>query len=157
MTEEANNVYPYGERRLTNRLTRYWQDTRGIRTMPEENDLDPDILGEDWPYCFLLQSRDIANVQDYNFTYLGERIVQIYFDTGVDQFNEFVVGPNANCLSKIFERVIASQAPVYDEGEFLTKHGRRVLYRQCALPLGNEDVGVEAIFGGMSCKIIENE
>lgn len=140
--------------RLTNRLLSYWNEVRGIRTMPEENDIDPDMLGTDWNYCFLLQSRDVANVKDYNFTYLGERIIRAYFDTNIDQFNQFLVGPNAHCLSGVFERVIRSGAPVYDEGEFKTVQGRTVLYRQCALPLGNPDKGVEAVFGGMNYKVI---
>lgn len=141
--------------RLTNRLYQYWHDCRGINAMPEENDIDPDELGTDWEYCFLLQARDVANIKDYNFTFLGERIVRAYFDTNIDQFNAFLVGPNANCLSDIFSKVINSGAPVYDEGEFQTLHGRTVLFRQCALPLGNPDKGVEAVFGGMNYKIVE--
>lgn len=133
----------------------YWNDRRGVRGMPEENDFDPDDLGADWDFCFLLQSRDVANTVDYNFTYLGAQIVRAYFDVALDEFNQILVGPNANRLSDVFKRVIATQAPVYDEGEFTNLHARRVMYRQCALPLGNPDKGVEAIFGGMNYKIVE--
>ena len=147
--------YPYDERRLTLRLLRYWHELRGIRAMPEENDIDPDEIGEDWGFCFLLQSRDIANIQDYNFTYLGDHIRRAYFDGAIDVHNEFLVGPNAYRLGNHFSRVIETAAPVIDEGEFITLHGRRVLYRQALLPLGNENKGVEAIFGGMNYKIAE--
>jgi hypothetical protein len=66
-----------------------------------------------------------------------------------------MVGPNAFRLSKHFVRVLESRAPVLDEGEFDTVQGRRVLYRQVLLPLGDEDKPVEAIFGGMNYKIVE--
>ncbi len=147
--------YHHDERRLTSRLVRYWKDICGIRPMPEENDIDPDALGGDWERCFLVQSRDIANIEDYNFTYLGEQILGAYFDKQIDEHNQFLVGPNAYRLSTHFARVLETGAPVFDEGEFTTLHGRKVLYRQVLLPLGNENIGVDAIFGGMNYKIIE--
>lgn len=150
-----SNTYPYGERRLTLRLLRYWQELRGIRTMVAEAEIDPDILGGDWGFCFLLQSRDVANIQDYNFTYLGENIMGAYFDREIDEHNQFLIGPNAYRLGSHFTRVLQTRAPVLDEGEFLTLHGRRVLFRQVLLPLGHDDKGVEAIFGGMNYKICE--
>ncbi len=126
-----------------------------MRAMPIENDIDPEELGEDWDFCFLLQSRDVANVQDYNFTYLGSKIMKAYFDKAIDAHNQFMVGPNAFRLSKHFGKVLETSAPVLDEGEFETLHGHRVLYRQVLLPLGAPDKPVEAIFGGMNYKIVE--
>jgi hypothetical protein len=155
MSETAtSDHYPYGERRLTRRLMRYWQDQRFMRPMPEENEIDPDTLGGDWDYCFLVQARDVANTQDYNFTYLGEKIAQAYNDTEADEFSEFLAGPNAKALASHLEKVIKSHAPVLDEGEFRTIKGHRVLFRQCLLPLGNDEGEVQAIFGGMNYKMV---
>jgi hypothetical protein len=148
-------TYPYGERRLSLRLMRYWSEKSGLRPMAVENDIDPEELGEDWGYCFLLQARDVANIQDYNFTYLGENIMKAYFDTSLDAHNQFMVGPNAFRLSAHFTKVLETKAPVLDEGEFATVQGRRVLYRQVLLPLGQTDGVVEAIFGGMNYKIVD--
>lgn len=150
-----SDTYPYGERRLSLRLLRYWTEKRGKRALPVENDIDPEELGFDWDYCFLLQARDVANIEDYNFTYLGNKILRAYFDQTIDEHNEFMVGPNAFRLSSHFTRVLESRAPVLDEGEFETLHGRRVLYRQVLLPLGLEGKPVEAIFGGMNYKVVE--
>ncbi len=155
MNLEKSDTYPYGERRLSLRLLRYWQEKCGSRPMPIENDIDPEQLGEDWEYCFLLQSRDVANIQDYNFTYLGQKIMNAYFDKAIDEHNQFMVGPNAFRLSNHFSRVLETCGPVLDEGEFQTIHGHRVLYRQVLLPLGVEGKGIEAIFGGMNYKIID--
>lgn len=148
-------TYPYGERRLNLRLLRYWQEKRKTNRMPRESDIDPEILGADWEFCFVLQARDIANTSDYNFLYLGDKILKAYFDDDVDQHNEFSAGPNAFQLSKHFAKVVESKSPVLDEGQFQTLHGRKVLYRQVLLPLGTPHGKVEAIFGGMNYKIVE--
>jgi hypothetical protein len=155
MSPTPRTTYPYGERRLGLRLLRYWQEKRGLRVLPLENDIDPEELGADWDFCFLLQSRDVANIEDYNFTYLGNKIMKAYFDKRIDEHNQFMVGPNAFRLSKHFMQVLETKQPVLDEGEFVTVQGRRVLYRQVLLPLGSLDKGIEAIFGGMNYKILE--
>jgi len=150
----TTDTYPYGERRLTRRLMRYWQDQRFMRPMPEESDIDPDVLGEDWLYCFMVQARDVGNTQDYNFVYLGDKISEAYCDAESDAFSQFMVGPNAKALAVHMQRVVDSQAPVLDEGEFTTMKGRRVLYRQCLLPLGTDEGEVKAVFGGMNYKVV---
>jgi hypothetical protein len=146
--------YPYGERRLSLRLLRYWDEKRGARAMPIESDIDPDVLGDDWEYCFLLQARDVATIADYNFTYLGDKILRAYFDTSIDAHNPHMIGPNAFRLSRYFNRVIETQAPVMDEGAFETLQGRQILYRQVLLPLGAVDKDIDAIFGGMNYKLM---
>lgn len=154
MSEDIN-IYPYGERRLSLRLLRYWNEKRGSREMPVENDIDPEELGEDWGYCFLLQSRDVANIQDYNFTYLGSKIMRAYFDKSLDEHNQFMVGPNAYKLSSQFVKVIDAHAPALLAGEFSTIQGQKVLYRQILLPLGGSSNSVEAVFGGMNYKFAD--
>jgi hypothetical protein len=147
--------YPYNERRLSLRLLRYWHELRATRPMPEESDIDPEMLGADWDFCFLLQARDVANIADYNFTYLGAKIMRAYFDRSIDEHNQFMVGPNAYRLSSHFSRVLETSAPVLDEGQFETLQGRIVLYRQVLLPIGRAGLGVESIFGGMNYKILD--
>ena len=140
---------------LTQRLLDYWQKKRGDRPMPEENDIDPDELATDWDCCFLLQSRDVFNIKDYNFTYLGAGISQAYFDNLFDEHNEFLVGPNAYHLSNYFDKVLKQKAPLMDDGEFCTLQGRCIRYRQILLPLGDAQGNVAAIFGGMSHKLLD--
>jgi hypothetical protein len=149
------NYQSFEERRLTQRLYRYWQEKSAGRPFPCENDIDPDELGEDWENCFLVQVRDIVNVQDYNYTYLGPKIMEAYRGHLKDEHNEFMVGPNAHSVSKSFGRVLASRAPVMEEGELTTLSGHKIKYRQCMLPIGTEDGVVEAVFGGLTFKYFE--
>lgn len=150
MNQPSPNLQLEQERRLIGRLLTYWHDLRGIRAMPLENDIDPEALGDDWGYCFLLQARDVANIQDYNFTYLGEKIIEAYGDRALDAHNQQMIGPNAFALSARFAQVLQSAAPLINEGEMANLQGQILSYRQILLPLGDEVHGVQAIFGGMS-------
>lgn len=140
------------ERRITERVFRYWSDLCGRRAMPEESDIDPDKLGKDWPHCFLLQTRDIDHIEQFNFTYLGEAIARRYHESGIDPDNLYLIGPNAFYLAPIFRKIVATRKPIIDHNHFDTADNRRVFYRQCLLPLG-QGKKVEAIFGAMLFKV----
>jgi len=140
------------ERRITQRVLDYWQAISRGRLMPEESDIDPDVLGEDWPHCFLLQTRDIEHIDQFNFTYLGEAISQTYATAGIDPENLHLVGPNAFYLAPLFKKVAETAKPVIDHNHFFTTDGKKIFYRQCLLPIGSKK-RVEAIFGAMLFKV----
>ncbi len=140
------------ERRITQRVYNYWERLAGNRQMPEESDLDPDLLGDDWPHCFLLQTRDIEHIEQFNFTYLGEGILRAYTDAGIDPNNLYLVGPNAFYLAPHFKQVMDSRAPIVESSHFYALDGTKILYRQCLLPIGSNPEKVESIFGAMLFK-----
>lgn len=149
MQDEAGEGNLQVERRITQRVFHYWESLCRGRAMPEESDIDPDQLGEDWPYCFLLQTRDIEHIDQFNFTYLGEGILKAYKKAGLDPDNLFMVGPNAFALAPHFQYVAKTAKPFIDHNSFIANNGMRVLYRQCLLPVGSRAGKVEAIFGAM--------
>lgn len=138
------------ERRLTLRLLNYWEDIKGDKFLPHENDIDPDQLSDLWEYCFVIQVRDLDK-SDYNYTYLGTAIREAY-TAGIDNEDPDIASPNANKLTLKYQHVITTVQPVLEEGEFNNMRGQIIKYRQCLLPLGT-DRTVEAIFGGMRFKI----
>ncbi len=139
------------ERRLTARLLVYWNDLGRGALMPKEDDIDPNILGDLWPKCFLIQTFDIKHRQDMNFTYLGQEIIDAYQDGMMSEGQHVLISPQASKLVPSFRQVIEAVTPIVAEGEFLAQSGRMVRYRQCMMPLG-EGNEVQAIFGGMSFK-----
>jgi hypothetical protein len=142
------------ERRVTLRLLAYWEKLRGAREMPEENDINPDDILDLWDYSFMLHVSDLQKT-DYNYVYLGPAIIEAY-QGGLqgDEAAQHVVSLNARLLAPACQQVVATRRPVLDEGEFRNAMQKRVLYRQCLLPLGRDDT-VEAIFGGMRFKVAE--
>lgn len=121
------------------------------REMPVENDIDPDALRDIWDHCFLIQVRDLAQ-EDYNYTYLGDAIRESY-RTGLSEADDApIASPNAARLNEAYLHVIATRAPLIEEGEFTNYAGHLIKYRQCLLPLG-ENRHVLAILGGMRFKL----
>lgn len=135
------------ERRTSLILLQYWNELRGDRPFPHEDEIDPDRLAEVWGHCFLLQIRDIEEVKDYNYTYLGPKIVQAYND-GVLVPNGTMITPNANDLAALYNEVIETQDPLMDENEYTNPAGDLIKFRQSMMPLGTPDGKVLAIMGG---------
>lgn len=140
------------ERRITKRVYDYWCGLCRGRDMPEESDIDPDVLGEDWPYCYLLQTRDIDHIEQFNFTYLGEGISNAYHRAGIDPGNLELIGPNAFYLAHRFKQVVKTREPIIESNHLFAYDGTKIFYRQCLLPVGTHHK-VEAIFGAVQFKI----
>lgn len=134
-------------------LVSYWEKLKAGRTLPSEDDLDPDTLGAMWYDCFLMQFRDIDNVVDYNYSYLGEGIIGLYSEGGINVSLPGVVTLDALNLEKQFSDVRASQDPLMYEGERALPCGRRFAYRQCLLPLSYDGESVHSILGRLQYQL----
>ena len=134
------------ERRFNLRLYEYWLEVRGEKPYPREDDIDPDALKDYWDQCFLIQTRDIDQGGNYNYTYLGKAISEAYRLGVLDLRTGAIVAPTASHTEEKFERVRASGQPILEEGEFNNSRGKRIKYRQCLLPLGENAAHIESIF-----------
>lgn len=146
-------VYPLQahERRITLRLLAYWEKIRGSKPMPREQDIDPDDIQDLWDNCLLIHTKDLGQA-DYNFTYIGSKIIEAYTGNIAESDHSQLVSVNAGKLAACYRQVVESRKPLTDEGEFINLHGDLIKYRQCLLPLGEGDT-VSAIFGGMRYKV----
>jgi hypothetical protein len=144
------------ERRITRRVIDYWQQIAAQQAMPEESLIDCDMLGNDWRHCFLLQTRDMRKIEQFNFTYLGEGIPDAYKAAGVEEDNFCLIGPKAFYLVSHFLYVADNAKPLIEENHFHAANGSKILYRQCMLPIGSKAKGVEGIFGAMLFKVDHN-
>ena len=143
---------PAIERRLTLRLLAYWERIRGDRAMPNENDINPEgDISDMWDDCFLIHTQDIDK-EGYNFIFVGNNLKMVLtggmFDDPADMWKSL----NVRHLAPDLKKVLETQKPVIHEGELVNDAGQLVKYRQCLLPVG-ENNKVLAIFGGMRCKI----
>lgn len=142
------------ERRLTLQLLAYWERLRGSRAMPRESDINPDELSELWDDCFLIHESNLKQ-DDYNFVYLGENI---RLAIGGKDHTSMEAAHNLNIKRLLpgISKVLNNVAPVIEEGELVNDLNQLIKYRQCMLPLGEDNV-VMAVFGGMRCKVYPHE
>ncbi len=140
------------ERRISLQLMSYWDDIRGLRRMPAEDDIDPDhdALQDIWHQCFIVQVRDFVN-KDFNYTYLGPGIIDAYREELVEQEAADIVSLHASKLMHVYQQIMRDKRPLIHCGEFTDSNGNLVKFRQCLLPLGHEKV--EVIFGHMTYQL----
>lgn len=146
---------PEDERRSNEYLVEYWTDLRGERRFPDEDQIDPDALEGLWEKCFLIQIRDIEQVVDYNFTYLGPGLIHAYDEEELPGPIEGMVSTEASHLARQFQQVIATRDMLRVYGEHRVSPELSLRFRQCLLPFGKTDEKVEAILGRSSFRYYE--
>ncbi len=95
--------------------------------------------------------------EDYAYKYIGKRITQAYGSDLTGSKIGSLVAPEAGHIAEQYEHVLAWKRPVNDEGEIHISKNHIIKYRQILLPLGDNGISINAILGGMSYKIFENE
>lgn len=143
---------PSHSARLTEQLLSYWENLRGSRPFPNEEEVNPDALTEIWNSCFLVQVRD---AEVFSYSYLGDALIEAYGDdwTG-KEISEALVYPHPLPLFHAFRTAARTAKAVSDENEFTNANGLTVKYRSCVVPLGaNHGDQVRYLLGGMKWKI----
>jgi len=134
-------------------LQNYWDELKGNRKFPSENEINPDDLADIWSACFLISIDDVTRRLGYRYSYLGESLIEAYGDdiSNPEITMRLVSSSGAPMIHK-FDEVLATQAPVIDESEFVNLKRLNIRYRTCLLPLGigNE---VTHIIGCMRWKV----
>ena len=146
---------PSIERRRGAQLYEHWEKLREERPFPLEEELDPDELGEVWDDCFLIQLRDIEQVQHYNYTYLGSNILHAYESGQLQAYVPGLASVNALHLATEFKNVMEKGTPYFFEDEHRINPQQVVKFRQWLLPLGNHEGRIASILGEMRFRIYE--
>ncbi len=148
---EGERVY---NRRVTDQLLYYWLMKKGKRPYPPEAEIRPDDLPEAWRYCFLIQRLDVEKGGVYNYSYLGDAIKQSYKIGVLEEGLMPMVSPKASLLHAKFVDVLRTGKPLIEAGEGMNLN-KMVAYRQCFLPLGEENAPPDFIIGCVNYKIVK--
>lgn len=130
-------------------LINYWLMLKGERDYPMEAELEPEVLHEIWPHCFLVNVKPGGLFQ---YAFLGDALVEAYgSDVTGQAVSDRLIDPHHAAMAKKFAETVESGAPVVDENEFVNEHGQTIKYRNCLLPLGYKG-NVDFIIGAMRWK-----
>lgn len=128
------------EKRLTTRLTGYWDMLRKEQLIPEFSLLNRSQIDDVWPYCMILQlepGTDNAN-RHFRIADMGPSLIALY--------NENLTGKRISPKQKQFKaaslirksgQILDNPAPLIDEGKFINDKNAIVKYRSCVVPFGN--------------------
>jgi hypothetical protein len=138
------------ERRIAAQLIAYWNDLRGTRPFPSAQQIDPNALATIWDHCFIITTTDDA----HQYQHLGSAIRAAYCGDSMDCERHAMIGADTALLAPSLSLVHEHQSPIEEDGEFQSLDGKTVQFRQCLLPLSGKDGTIDAIFGGMSLRVV---
>jgi len=131
------------ERRLVGRLLSYWHKLCDGRPYPCLKDLDPEQIGTDWRWSFILAT---GSYRDFpNFVYLGPDIAKYsgIFLAGQDNFTSTLLDVATHKLDRVFRE----GCPLLMEDVVTLYDGRRLMYRTVLLPLSDDGETINYVLG----------
>lgn len=148
------------ERRMQVRAYNHWASLLDGRSYPSVHTLDPDNLPDFGPYSVLLDFT--TGVDNPAIPFLGEQLAEEC--TGTDEkrgtIRELNDVPSRSLLSRItdhYMQILANQAPIGFEAEFVNQTGRTVLYRGILLPFSSADDKIDFIYGVINWKELADQ
>jgi len=139
------------ERRMQVRAYNHWASLLGERMFPAIDDLDPANLDDFGPYSVLLDFT--AGFENPAVQFLGEKLAQECGSHGTIAHLSDV--PPRSLLSRItdhYMQILANQAPIGFEAEFVNQRGIEILYRGILLPYSSNDETIDFIYGVINWK-----
>lgn len=147
--------HPRIERRITNLLITYWERLKGLKTLPLERDIDPEVIDSLWPHCFMVRMKDLEQGGGYRYTYVGNLLVLKQDQPLVDSVSPPMASLRADCVHEKYLEAGAGRKPVYDEGILDASYGRIIRYRQIFLPFSVNGYDASSILGAMRYMVEE--
>jgi len=139
------------ERRMQVRAYNHWASLLGEQMFPNIADLDPAELPDFGPHSVLL---DFTNgIDNPEVRFLGEKLArECGPDASIGRLSDV---PPRSLLSRItdhYMQILANQAPIGFEAEFVNHAGIGILYRGILLPFSSDDATIDYIYGVINWK-----
>ena len=144
------------ERRMQVRAYNHWASLLQDRNFPAIEDLDFDALPDFGPHSVLLDFT--SGVENPAIQYLGaELAVECGSDGPIRALDDV---PSRSLLSRItdhYMQILANQAPIGFEAEFVNQNGATTLYRGILLPFSSDDDTIDFIYGVINWKEVADQ
>ena len=144
------------ERRMQVRAYNYWAGLLGDRNYPHVDALKSDILPDFADHAVLLDFTD--GIENPLVSYLGEALAA---ECGTDgPIRRLSDVPGRSLLSRItdhYMQILANQAPIGFEAEFVNQRDRTILYRGILLPFSSDNEEIDYIYGVINWKEVADQ
>ena len=144
------------ERRMQVRAYNHWAGLLDNRNFPAVEDLDPEALPDFGPYSVLLDFT--GGIENPAIQYLGDKLREECGAEGI--IHELDDVPSRSLLSRItdhYMQILANQAPIGFEAEFVNQRELTVLYRGILLPFSSDDDTIDFIYGVINWKELADQ
>jgi len=144
------------ERRMQVRAYNHWAGLLGNGSFPSIEDLEPDDLPDFAPYSVLLDFT--SGIENPAIPYLGGKLaIECGAEEGIETLSDV---PSRSLLSRITDhylQILANQAPIGFEAEFVNQRGATILYRGILLPFSSDDDTIDFIYGVINWKELADQ
>ncbi len=144
------------ERRMQVRAYNYWASLLDGRNFPSIEDLEPEALPDFGPYSVLLDFT--GGLENPAIQFLGDKLAE---ECGTDESIETLDDvPSRSLLSRItdhYMQILANQAPIGFEAEFVNQRELTILYRGILLPFSSDDDTIDFIYGVINWKELADQ
>ena len=151
VTAETPPAIGQDERRMHVRAYNFWAGLLGERQFPSVEDLSPESDNDFGPNSVLLDFT--GGTENPAIQFLGKALRR---ECGIDASITAVDQvPARSLLSRITDhylQIIANQAPIGFEAEFVNQRGQTILYRGILLPFSTDDDTIDFIYGVINWK-----
>ena len=163
LLDEPNDAPPpaigNNERRMQVRAYNFWASQLGDGNLPRISSLDPARVEDFGVNAVLLDFSDGSD--DPRVTFLGASLAE-ECEVGTKEIQRLSDVPARSLLSRItdhYMQIIANQAPIGFEAEFVNQRGRSILYRGILLPYAGNDDGdtITHIYGVINWKELADQ
>jgi hypothetical protein len=139
------------ERRMQVRAYNHWASLLGDNMFPHIEDLDPEGLPDFGPHSVLLDFT--YGIDNPAVRFLGDKLGAECSAQGV--ITRLSDVPPRSLLSRItdhYMQILANQAPIGFEAEFVNHAGVAILYRGILLPFSSNNQAIDFIYGVINWK-----
>lgn len=144
------------ERRMQVRAYNFWASLLDNSNCPQIDNLDPAALSDFGPYSVLLDFT--SGIENPGVRFLGDRLAEeCAEDLAIETLSDV---PSRSLLSRItdhYMQIIANQAPIGFEAEFVNQRGATILYRGILLPFAGSEGTIEYIYGVINWKELADQ
>ena len=145
------------ERRMQVRAYNHWASLLEERNFPPIDGFDPADLPDFGPYSVLLDFT--AGIENPGVTFLGNELAA-ECDVTPGTLQTLADVPSRSLLSRItdhYMQILANQAPIGFEAEFVNQRGSTILYRGILLPFSTDDEKIDFIYGVINWKELADQ
>ncbi|MCW1431748.1 hypothetical protein [Novosphingobium sp. JCM 18896] len=144
------------ERRMQVRAYNFWASMLDDRTFPSVSQLDLDNLPDFGPNSVLLDFTD--GIENPGIRFLGAKLAEECDAEG--PITHLADVPRRSLLSRItdhYMQILANQAPIGFEAEFVNQRGATILYRGILLPFADNEDAIDHIYGAINWKELADQ
>lgn len=144
------------ERRMQVRAYNHWATLLEDRMFPLIDALEPAALPDFGPYSVLIDF--VAGIEDPAVRFLGDRLAaECSADGAIQRLSDV---PPRSLLSRItdhYMQILANNAPIGFEAEFVNHRGASTLYRGILLPFSSNGETIDFLYGVINWKEIADQ